>query len=130
MTHTPATVLRDAAQWLDNDPKRWGRDAFLSPVDKCRCAAGAIAWVLSPLDIEANPMNLRASAENGEIGQYTTAVLADYLIDHCAAPMLDDPIEVIANWNDDPLNTAVNVIKTMRAAADEWDHRQKERAAA
>lgn len=119
---SPADVLRQAADYLAI-PGNWGRDYFINPVDKCRCAAGAVAWVLAPSDVEGNPSQL-ASRDKTDLGRHATAILADYLIDHEDADLGEQAVETIAFFNDDQ-ETAEPIVKVMRAAADEWDARKR-----
>lgn len=123
---TPADVLRGAADWFAEDPARWGRDYFI--FNDCRCAAGAIAWVLDPSDPEGNPTELR-DPERCDLGMYATDVLANYLTDHRGAPLTYDPVETVANFNDDPDTTVADVLTAFRGAAAEWDARQAARMA-
>lgn len=125
---TPADVLRGAADWLAEEPARWGLGYFIAPFTKCRCAAGAIAWVLDPSDREGNPTELR-DPERCDLGSYAMDVLANYLTDHRGAPLADDVVESVATFNDDPDTTVDAVIAALRAAAVEWDDRQAARMA-
>jgi hypothetical protein len=128
VTMTPAGVLRGAADWLAEDPSRWGRDFFIAPDTQCRCAAGAVAWVLDPSDSEGNPTELR-DPEKTDLGWYALDVLANYLTYHQGAPLADDSVETVAYFNDDPDTDAVKVIAALRGAAVEWDARQAARLA-
>lgn len=125
-TLSPAGVLRQAADWLGNDPTRWGRDAFIDPLTKCRrCAAGAISWVLAPLDTDGDPMNLRTYYANADLARETVDVFAHWLMNYADVALNDNPVEVIAEYNDAATRVAGHVIAAMRDAADEWDARKQ-----
>lgn len=122
---TPAAALRAAADFLEQDPTRWGRDCFIDQATGCRCALGAISHALDPADTDdGNPMRTG-------IGERTALVLAGYLIEHLDAlpaghhgPWGDfvvDPVETVGEWNDRADRTVADVIEALRDAADDAD---------
>lgn len=113
----PAELLNAAADWLEADPARWGRDWF---VDKkgCRCAAGAIAYAANPdRDTEEG-----GNPNTGDGSYDAVEVFADYLVHALGAPRCEamqesEPIETVGGWNDDPARTPAQVIDALRDAA-------------
>ena len=144
MTATVATVLDAAAGELAGT---WQRHDPWHPTNSWQHSVpAAIAHVLAPWDTDADPCNLRASAETAELGREVTDFLAVYLLDHinpdfrCTtgddeiAPVELDPVETIVTWECQeempgfkPL-TADEVVTVVRAAAAEARARAAARA--
>lgn len=127
---TPDAVLDAAADYFAADPDRWGRDAFIDRETHCRCAMGGIAYVIDPLDWDANPTQMRNWGKT-ELGRQCVLQLSNYLVDYYGVePHIDDNVvTIVSDWNDERGRSASDVVMLLRATAADYRKRQAERAA-
>lgn len=119
---TPAGVLTAAADWLEEDPTRWGRDYFVNPENGCRCALGTIAHVVDPHNADDDPWFI------SQLSQDAVRALADYLVDqpnvrdlrhlHPDLGERNAHVQIVGGWNDDERHTVTDVIAALRGAAE------------
>ena len=128
-TLTPAGVLLAAADWIEADPTRWGREVLIDPDKGCRCALGAIALAADPNDHDGDPFyvggifpDLYRPIRKAAVA--AVDVLADYVTHELGAPWCNskavggpDVVETIGGWNDAPDRTPSEVVAALRAAA-------------
>lgn len=120
MTTTPAQLLTAAADWLDENPDRWGRNDYVDPTTGCRCALGAIALAADPSDEDGDPFRLAILREVDPArriaAQRAVAQLADHLTDNLGAVQGITSPATVGEWNDRQSDPQP-VIDAMRAAA-------------
>jgi hypothetical protein len=119
VTTTPAQLLTAAADWLAEDPDRWGRQDYVD-ANGCRCALGAIALAADPSDEDGDPFRLTILHEVDPArriaAQRAVAQLADHLVRDLGADQDITSPATVGEWNDrqpDPQR----VIDALRAAA-------------
>jgi hypothetical protein len=131
MTDTPATVLRNAAEYIWRHG--WTQEQFYDRETESgeffppACAVGAIRLAVfgEPVDLmydaddpDTKPEVLAMADEVHEAQHALCARLrSDYTRDDCAS------MDTIAVWNDDPRRTLGDVIHTLNLAADDWEQR-------
>jgi hypothetical protein len=123
---TPADTLRGAALYLERHGWTQGSYYHRIPGETVAmppaCALGAIGMALY-----GEPVSDPKSAAHALVRYF---VLAEYaLLDYLNLPPYVDPDDEdgepeppgVYSWNDDPNQTATDVITAMRQAADAWD---------
>lgn len=131
MTDTPATILRNAAEYLWRHgwttEQFYDRDTESGDHFPPACAIGAIRLVVfcEPRDLmydhddpDTDP-DVLAMADEVQRAQH--ALCAHLRVDY--DPDNSAPMDTISVWNDEPGRTLGDVIHALNLAADQWENR-------